>query len=181
MKDTDIQTSNPDESSTPNALANPDISGKLFDSGPRRSTKLAGESGHSTGSSAASCTGNGASHSSKYLGGSKLSSVAFRSVTFRKGQARGSESFDEGVQQESYDDSRTSTSSLACDTKFLEEGILMATEYAIMSESQAITGASDLIALLAILGEGYRLSCLYVCQDALDVYQNDVEVQILYN
>ncbi|XP_074334260.1 cell division cycle protein 27 homolog B-like isoform X2 [Apium graveolens] len=152
------------------------ISGKLFDSGPRRSTRLAGESGHNTGSSVTSSTGNGTSYSSKYLGGSKLNSVAFRSVTFRKAQARGSESFDEGVQQESCDDSRpsmttTSTSSLACDTKFLEEGILMATGGPIMSESQAITGASDLIALLAILGEGYRLLCMYVCQDALDVYR----------
>lgn len=71
------------------------ISGKLFDSGPRRSNRLAGESGQNTGSSATS-SANGTSHSSKYLGGSKLSSVAFRSVTFRKGQARGSESFDEG-------------------------------------------------------------------------------------
>ena len=72
------------------------ISGKLFDSGPRRSTRLAGESGPNTGSSTASSTGNGTSHSSKYPGGSKLGSVASRSATFRKGQARGSESTDEG-------------------------------------------------------------------------------------
>lgn len=74
-----------------------------------------------------------------------------------------------GVQHESYDDSHqsmtsTTTSSLACDTKSLEEGILMATGGAIMSESQAITGASELVTLLAILGEGYRLSCMYSCQ-----------------
>ncbi|KAL1834007.1 hypothetical protein ACET3Z_003658 [Daucus carota] len=152
------------------------ISGKLFDSGPRRSTRLAGESGPNTGSSTASSTGNGTSHSSKYPGGSKLGSVASRSATFRKGQARGSESTDEGVQQENYDDSHpsittSSTSSLACDTKSLEEGILMTTGGIIMSESQAITGASDLLTLLAILGEGYRLLCMYSCQDALDVYR----------
>lgn len=74
-----------------------------------------------------------------------------------------------GVQQENYDDSHpsittSSTSSLACDTKSLEEGILMTTGGIIMSESQAITGASDLITLLAILGEGYRLLCMYSCQ-----------------
>ncbi|KAL8113227.1 hypothetical protein AgCh_020520 [Apium graveolens] len=150
------------------------ISGKLFDSGPRRSTRLSGESGPSTGSNATLFTGNGTSHA-KHLAGSKLSSVSFRSVTFRKGQARASETFDEGVQHESYDDlhqsmTTTSTPSLACDNKSHEEGILLASGGTILSESRAIAGARELVMLLAILGEGYRLSCMYHCQDALAVY-----------
>lgn len=74
-----------------------------------------------------------------------------------------------GVQHESYDDlhqsmTTTSTPTLACDTKSHEEGILLASGGAILSESRAIAGASELVTLLAILGEGYRLSCMYRCQ-----------------
>ena len=50
----------------------------------------------STNSSATTVTGNGTSHSSKYLGGSKMSSVTFRSVAVRKGQSWENESFEEG-------------------------------------------------------------------------------------
>ena len=72
------------------------ISGRLFsDSGPRRSTRLAGEAGNAN-PSGTTVAGNGTSHSSKYLGGGKLSSAAFRSVTVRKGQSLANESFDEG-------------------------------------------------------------------------------------
>lgn len=41
-------------------------------------------------------SGNGPSHSSKNLGGAKLSSTSFRSVTVRKGQSLVNEGFDEG-------------------------------------------------------------------------------------
>ena len=40
--------------------------------------------------------GNGTSNSSKYLGGSKLSTMAFRSMTVRKGQSWANENADEG-------------------------------------------------------------------------------------
>jgi hypothetical protein len=64
------------------------ISGRLFsDSGPRRSTRLSGDGGANT---------NGTSNSSKYFGGSKLSSMAFRAVTVRKGQSWTNENIDEG-------------------------------------------------------------------------------------
>ncbi|PKI32308.1 hypothetical protein CRG98_047307 [Punica granatum] len=73
------------------------ISGRLFsDSGPRRSTRLAAEAGANAGTNAASVAGNGTNNSSKYLGSSKLSSAAFRSVTVRKVPNWANENFDEG-------------------------------------------------------------------------------------
>ncbi|KAF5952352.1 hypothetical protein HYC85_010296 [Camellia sinensis] len=151
------------------------ISGRLFsDSGPRRSTRLAGEAAASTNSSSMTVAGNGTSHSSKYLGGSKLSSVTFRSVTVRKGQSWANESFDEGTRHEVRDDPRSNTttsSSSPGDIRSLEqEGATMPMGGVVMSSSRVITGASEILALLRTLGEGYRLSCLYRCQDALDAY-----------
>ncbi|XP_059652708.1 cell division cycle protein 27 homolog B isoform X2 [Cornus florida] len=147
------------------------ISGRLFsDSGPRRSTRLAGETMPSTNSSTNTVAGNGTSHSSKYLGGSKFSSVTFR----RKGQPWANENYEEGTRQEVYDDSRsnntTSSSSSSADIRTLEQGAAMPMGGAVMSVSRVISGASEILALLKTLGEGYRLSCLYRCQDAVDVY-----------
>ncbi|CAK9149376.1 unnamed protein product [Ilex paraguariensis] len=153
------------------------ISGRLFsDSGPRRSTRLAGEAGALLNISSTTVAGNGNSHSSKYLGSSKLSSVAFRSVTVRKGQSSANEGFDEGIRHEVYDDSRsnittTSSSSPSGDARSLEqEGQTMPAGGVIVSGSRVSSGASEILALLRILGEGYRLSCMYRCQDALEVY-----------
>ncbi|KAK8940497.1 hypothetical protein KSP39_PZI010583 [Platanthera zijinensis] len=39
-----------------------------------------------------------------------------------------------------------------------------------LSHESGVNGAKELLFLLRILGEGYRLSCLYRCQDALEVY-----------
>lgn len=73
------------------------ISGRLFsDSGPRRSTRLSAEAGANAGSNAASIAGNGTNNSSKYLGSSKLSSAALRSVTVRKVSNWANENFDDG-------------------------------------------------------------------------------------
>lgn len=74
------------------------ISGRLFsDSGPRRSLRLSGDASASASANANTIvSGNGTSNSSKYLGGSKLSSMAFRSVTVRKGQSWAKENVDEG-------------------------------------------------------------------------------------
>jgi len=73
------------------------ISGRLFsDSGPRRSTRLAGEAGGNTSATSTASTGNGISHSTKYMGSSRLSNAGLRSVTIRKGQGWASESFEEG-------------------------------------------------------------------------------------
>ena len=73
------------------------ISGRLFsDSGPRRSTRLAAEAGSNQNTSSTLVVGNGTNNSSKYHGGSKLSSMAIRSVTVRKGQSWANENYDEG-------------------------------------------------------------------------------------
>lgn len=74
-----------------------------------------------------------------------------------------------GTRHENYDDSRstmmaTSSSSPLGDTRSLDEGALLGTGGPIMSESRVMSGASDILALLGILGEAYRLSCLYRCQ-----------------
>lgn len=152
------------------------ISGRLFsDSGPRRSTRLAGEVGINTGTTATTVGGNWPTHhhSSKYVGGAnRLSSAALRSVTLRKGQTWASESFDEGSRHEVLDDSRsnititTSNTSPCAETRSVElDGAV------VMNGSKVIlSGASDVMSLFRILGEGYRLSCMYRCQDALDLY-----------
>lgn len=151
------------------------ISGRLFsDSGPRRSTRLAGEAGANINSSVSTVAGNGTFHSNKYLAGSKLSSATFRSVTVRKGQSWSSD-FDEGMRNVVYDDSRsnitTSSSSPSADTRVLEhEGATVSTGGDIVSGSRLINGASEVLSLLRTLGEGYRLACIYRCQDALDVF-----------
>lgn len=57
--------------------------------------RLAGESVVNT-NSCLSVSGNGTSHPSKFVGGSKLISVASRSLTNRKGQSWTNENADEG-------------------------------------------------------------------------------------
>ncbi|KAF3441874.1 hypothetical protein FNV43_RR15789 [Rhamnella rubrinervis] len=154
----------------------------LFDSGTRRSTRLSGEAGANTNAASTVITGNGTGNSSKYLGGSKLSSMALRSMTNRKGQAWANENSDEGMRNENFDDSRsniasaTSGSSISGSSpsgggRSLEvEGASILAGGVIMNASRACSGMSEILSLLGTLGEGYRLSCLYRCQDALDVY-----------
>ncbi|KAJ4837287.1 Cell division cycle protein 27 B [Turnera subulata] len=153
------------------------ISGRLFsDSGPRRSTRLAAEAGAYSNASA-TLAGNGASNSSKYQGSSKLSAMSLRSVTVRRGQPWANENCDEGVRSDAFDDSRaTTTSANACpspvgDARSLDqEGMMMPITGVIMSASRFTVGASEILSLLRTLGEGYKLSCMYRCQDALDAY-----------
>ncbi|OAY27238.1 cell division cycle protein 27 homolog B isoform X2 [Manihot esculenta] len=154
------------------------ISGRLFsDSGPRRSTRLAAEAGTNSNASATLVAANGISNSSKHLGGSKLSSIALRSVTIRKGQSWGNENCDEGIRNETFDDSNAniattnSTSSPPGDARSLEtEAASIPIGGVVMSASRVLSGALEILGLLRVLGDGYRLSCLYRCQDALDIY-----------
>ncbi|KAL8228762.1 hypothetical protein R6Q57_013662 [Mikania cordata] len=149
------------------------ISGRLFsDSGPRRSTRLAGEFGSMANTNGITAAGNGANHSSKYLNTSKLGSTAFRSVTVRKGQSLSMETFSEDPSELYYTRSNaTSTgsgSSPPPDTRSCEHDGTM--DRASISVSKTVIGALEVLSLLKIIGEGYRLSCLYRCQDALDVF-----------
>ncbi|XP_076885371.1 cell division cycle protein 27 homolog B-like isoform X1 [Bidens hawaiensis] len=172
------------------------ISGRLFsDSGPRRSTRLAGEGGPVTNTSGVPVTaGNGTNHSSKYPTSSKLGSATSRSVTVRKGQSLSTETVNEGqfcfflvnhiicfftylthnLGFSVVDDSRlntvatTSGSSQSFDIRSCEHDGSMSR--ASTSVSKVANGALEVLSLLKILGEGYRLSCLYRCKDALDVF-----------
>ncbi|PWA84802.1 CDC27 family protein [Artemisia annua] len=152
------------------------ISGRLFsDSGPRRSTRLAGETGPIASLSGINVAGNGTNHSTKNPTGSKLGSTTSRSVTLRKGQSWSTENFNEGVRPD-LDDSRsnattTSGSSPSPDTRSCErDSSVLSIGRGSMSISKVTSGASEVLSLLKVLGEGYRLSCLYRCQDALDVF-----------
>lgn len=154
------------------------ISGRLFsDSGPRRSTRLAGEAGGNTNSTSTASTGNGTSHSTKYTGSSKLSNAGLRSVTIRRGQGWASESFDEGIRHSAFDDSRllahaSVTPTSSCDARSVDQdtGAVSLSRIA-YDDSRIHNGAKEILILLRLLGEGYRLSCTYKCQDALDIYQ----------
>ncbi|XP_042496293.1 cell division cycle protein 27 homolog B-like isoform X2 [Macadamia integrifolia] len=163
------------------------VSGRLFsESGLRRSTRLSGETAATSNSNIMQAGANGPNHSSsKYVGGissssSKLSSASLRSVTVRKGQSWSNESFDEGRRSEAFSDARSdntaTTSSSAfplVDDRSLErEQKSMLMGGAITNGLSVASGVSELLALLRTLGEGYRLSCMYRCQDALDVFLN---------
>ncbi|XP_073139770.1 cell division cycle protein 27 homolog B isoform X1 [Henckelia pumila] len=151
------------------------VSERLFsDSGQRRSMRLAGESVVNT-NSYLSVSGNGTNHSSKFLGGSKLISVASRSLTYRKGQSWTNENVDEGIHHDVHDDSRAgipaSNSSPSVDNRLLEEeGLSRSSGAAVSSSSRYNDGASEILVILRLLGDGFRLSCLSRCKDALDIY-----------
>ncbi|XP_047311527.1 cell division cycle protein 27 homolog B [Impatiens glandulifera] len=147
------------------------ISGRLFpDSGPRRSSRLAGDAVGSNNSSTSGVSGNGTNHSSK--GVSKLNSVTFRSVTIRKGQSWNNEhNISEGMRQDSFDDSQTSLSTSSCNMRTLEQELSTMPMCEVVSHSSKVsTGTAELLDLLKVLGEGFRLSCIYRCQDALDTF-----------
>ncbi|XP_042446956.1 cell division cycle protein 27 homolog B-like [Zingiber officinale] len=171
------------------------VSGRLFsDSVPRRSTRLSAEaiavassnrlSAEAiavASSNATQVIGNGNGHTStKFLGGfsssssSKVNAASSRSLTFRKGHSWISENFDEGRRSEAFDDSRmenmattSSSTSMSGDSRYLEQGKAIGD---LAQDSRLINGAQELLCLLRTLGEGYRLSCSYRCQEALDAY-----------
>ncbi|XP_027188526.1 cell division cycle protein 27 homolog B-like isoform X2 [Cicer arietinum] len=152
------------------------ISGRLFsDSGPRRSSRLSGDASVNANPNTTAVSGNGTSYSSKYFSGSKLNSTAFRSVTVRKGQPWANENIDEGIHNDVIDDSRaptTSSSSLTMEAKSYEqEEAYIPVGGQVISGSKVISGASEILTLLRVLGEGFRLACLYRCQDALEAFQ----------
>ncbi|ESQ56356.1 hypothetical protein EUTSA_v10027380mg, partial [Eutrema salsugineum] len=74
---------------------------------PRRKFVDQGKLRANTNASVATVSGNGNS-----AVGSKLSSLALRSVTLRKGHSWENENIDEGVRGEPFNDSRTNTASM---------------------------------------------------------------------
>ncbi|KAH1076348.1 hypothetical protein GLYMA_19G042200v4 [Glycine max] len=126
------------------------ISGRLFsDSGPRRTSRLSSDSSVNTNANSTVVSGNGTNNS--YKGGSKLNHMAFRTMAIRKGQSWANENIDEAKSYE-------------------QEAATFQIGGQVTSGFKVITGASEILTLLRVLGEGYRLSCLYRCQDALDTY-----------
>ncbi|KAK2359694.1 Tetratricopeptide repeat (TPR) superfamily protein [Trifolium repens] len=154
------------------------ISGRLFsDSAPRRSSRLSGDASVNANPNTTVVSGNGTGYSSKHLGGSKPSSMAFRSVTVRKGQPWANENIDEGIHNDVLDESRlniTSTSSSSSPTmeakSYEQEVANISVGGQVLSSSKVITGASEILTLLRVLGDGFRLACLYKCKDALETY-----------
>ncbi|WJX80905.1 Cell division cycle protein 27 B, variant 2 [Trifolium repens] len=154
------------------------ISGRLFsDSAPRRSSRLSGDASVNANPNTTVVSGNGTGYSSKHLGGSKPSSMAFRSVTVRKGQPWANENIDEGIHNDVLDESRlniTSTSSSSSPTmeakSYEQEVANIPVGGQVLSSSKVITGASEILTLLRVLGDGFRLACLYKSQDALETY-----------
>ncbi|KAK7271765.1 hypothetical protein RJT34_27937 [Clitoria ternatea] len=151
------------------------ISGRLFsDSGPRRSSRLSSESSVNANANATVVTGNGANNT--YKGGSKLSTMAFRTMAVRKGQSWANENIDEGFHSDVLDDyhvnsTSTTFSSTVFEVKsYQQEASTFQIGGQVTNVSKAITGVSEILTLLRVLGEGYRLACLYKCQDALDTY-----------
>ncbi|CAH9055565.1 unnamed protein product [Cuscuta epithymum] len=145
------------------------ISGRLFsDSGPRQ--RLGGESVSNTSSTASTGSGNGLNHSSKFLGSSKLGAMTLRSMTTRKAQSWASENFDEV--RDVCDDSRFNvpTMSASLDSTTIEHEGPSKCPGINMAGTDILSGALEILALLRTLGEGFRLSCLYRCRDALDMY-----------
>ncbi|CAI0425557.1 unnamed protein product [Linum tenue] len=148
------------------------ISGRLFpDSGPRRSSRLAAEAVTNANATTTSVAGNGNGNSSKFLGGSKLGSMAIRSVTLRKGQSWANENYDEGGDLCCLFMGKPPTPSPSGETRSTEaDGATVPVGTAVISASKIFSGTSEILSLLRILGEGYRFSCSYRCQDALDAY-----------
>ncbi|TYH36156.1 hypothetical protein ES332_D13G245600v1 [Gossypium tomentosum] len=135
------------------------ISGRLFsESGPRRSTRLAGDAGVDTNANTTGVDGNGTS-SSKYLG-AKLSSVAFRTVTVRNSQYLANDNIEEANSSSSPGDVRSLD----------QDGPTVPVGGVAISRSKVSSGVSEVLGLIKTLGEGYRLSCLYRCQDALNTF-----------
>ncbi|KAG4911868.1 hypothetical protein AAZX31_19G038000 [Glycine max] len=152
------------------------ISGRLFsDSGPRRTSRLSSDSSVNTNANSTVVSGNGTNNS--YKGGSKLNHMAFRTMAIRKGQSWANENIDEGIRNDVPDDSSLNSTSInSCSSPVIEaksyeqEAATFQIGGQVTSGFKVITGASEILTLLRVLGEGYRLSCLYRCQDALDTY-----------
>uniref|UniRef100_A0A0R0GIE1 Uncharacterized protein n=1 Tax=Glycine max TaxID=3847 RepID=A0A0R0GIE1_SOYBN len=152
------------------------ISGRLFsDSGPRRSSRLSSDSSVNTNANSTVVSGNGTNNS--YKGGSKLNHMAFRTMAIRKGQSWANENIDEGICNDVPDDSSLNRTSInSCSSPVIEaksyeqEAATFHIGGQVTSGSKVITGTSEILTLLRVLGEGYRLACLYRCQDALDTY-----------
>ncbi|KAL6873476.1 hypothetical protein ACP4OV_013558 [Aristida adscensionis] len=143
------------------------VSGRLFnqssDSMPRRSPRLSRDMPINTNSNLSRFGGNGTDQSS-----------------VRKGKPRATENFDKGSRSEVIDEtwtdniSSTSSSVNIADGRWFEQD---KAERILSQDSKLVVGVRELLGLLRTLGEGFRLSCLFKCQEALEVYRKLPEPQ----
>jgi anaphase-promoting complex subunit 3 len=167
------------------------VSGRLFnqssDSMPRRSARLSRDTtiNSNSNSNISQFGGNGTDHSSGKLRvnsstPSKLCSTAVRSMQVRKGKPRATENFDEGSRYEVIDEMWTdnvpapSSSVSTTEGRFFEQD---KAERIMSQDSKVAIGIRELLGLLRTLGEGFRLSCLFKCQEALEVFRKLPESQ----
>ncbi|CAN6163437.1 unnamed protein product [Urochloa humidicola] len=165
------------------------VTGRLFnqsnESMPRRSARLSRDMTINSNSNISQFGGNGTDHSSGKLRvnsstPSKLCSTAVRSMQVRKGKPRATENFDEGSTYEVIDEMwtdnmpATSSSVSSTDGRFFEQD---KAERTMSQDSKVAVGIRELLGLLRTLGEGFRLSCLFKCQEALEVYKKLSEPQ----
>ncbi|KAF0931453.1 hypothetical protein E2562_004577 [Oryza meyeriana var. granulata] len=129
------------------------VSGRLFnhssDSVPRRSARLSRDTTINSNSNISQFGGNGTDHSS----GNRYHTV--------------DEMWTDNV-------AATSSSANTVDGRYSEQD---KSERVLSQDSKLAIGIRELLALLRTLGEGYRLSCLFKCQEALEVYRKLPEPQ----
>ncbi|XP_052158987.1 cell division cycle protein 27 homolog B isoform X2 [Oryza glaberrima] len=127
------------------------VSGRLFnqssDSVPRRSARLSRDTTINSNSNISQFGGNGTDHSS---GNRYVDAMWTDNVT------------------------STSSSTSIVDGRYPEQE---KSERVLSQDSKLAIGIRELMALLRTLGEGYRLSCLFKCQEALEVYRKLPEAQ----
>ncbi|KAK3130845.1 hypothetical protein QOZ80_6BG0498730 [Eleusine coracana subsp. coracana] len=165
------------------------VSGRLFnqnsDSVPRRSLRLSRDTTINSNSNISQFGGNGTGHASGKLRvnsstPSKLCSTAVRSVQGRKGKPRATENFDEGSRYEVIDEMCTDNIPAASSSVSLADGRPFEQDKAeriLSQDSKVAVGIRELLGLLRTVGEGFRLSCLFKCQEALEVYRKLPETQ----
>ncbi|WVZ98400.1 hypothetical protein U9M48_043851 [Paspalum notatum var. saurae] len=129
------------------------VSGRLFnqssDSMPRRSARLSRDTTINSYSNTSQFGGNGTDHSS----GSRYEVIE--------------EMWTDNI-------SATSSSVSSVDGRFFEQD---KAERILSQDSKVAVGIRELLGLLRTLGEGFRLSCLFKCQEALEVYRKLPEPQ----
>ncbi|XP_065868198.1 cell division cycle protein 27 homolog B isoform X2 [Euphorbia lathyris] len=162
-----VQPGNPSRklsvNSTPSAMLT-QVWGRLFsDSGPRRSPRLAAMRAKSN---VLQLEGDGRCVSSS----AKSNSSSFGSSVVCREQNSGT-CLDACDDASSHHTTTSYASSLGSD-RFLEhERENMKLSGLAEDGAKIISGISDALSLLSLLGEGYRLLCLYRCEESLEVYQ----------
>ncbi|WCJ40847.1 hypothetical protein M5689_021747 [Euphorbia peplus] len=138
--------------------------GRLFsDSGPRRSPRLAAMRARSN---VLQLEGDGRCVSSS----AKSTSTSFGSSTLCREQNEGT-SLNTCDDASSHHTTTSYASSFGSDRFFEHERTDMTLSSLTEHGTKIMSGISDALSLLSLIGEGYRLLCLYRCEESLEVFQ----------